>query len=127
MNKALVQICALCWLFLLRLIMHGTNVKLKQRFGNHCPRRRNTSALSCLCNSLLASSATGSGQQHFGTVPKHMKLCSCELYRKFTMCAVLINRRPQPVTTNQVALLELTDMKDISVSLIMSRFHMIPV
>jgi hypothetical protein len=28
MNKAVVQICALCWLFLLRLIMHGTNIKL---------------------------------------------------------------------------------------------------
>jgi hypothetical protein len=27
-NKAVVQICALCWLFLLRLIMHGTNIKL---------------------------------------------------------------------------------------------------
>jgi hypothetical protein len=29
MNKAVVQICAFCWLFLLRLIMHGTNIKLK--------------------------------------------------------------------------------------------------
>jgi hypothetical protein len=28
MNKAVVQICAFCWLFLLRLIMHGTNVEL---------------------------------------------------------------------------------------------------
>jgi hypothetical protein len=27
MNKAVVQICALCWLFPLRLIMHGTNIK----------------------------------------------------------------------------------------------------
>jgi hypothetical protein len=27
MNKAVVQICAVCWLFLLRLIMHGTNIK----------------------------------------------------------------------------------------------------
>jgi cytochrome c oxidase subunit IV len=25
-NKAVVQICALCWLFLLRLIMHSTNI-----------------------------------------------------------------------------------------------------
>jgi hypothetical protein len=29
MNKAVVQIRALCWLFLLRLTMHGTNIKLK--------------------------------------------------------------------------------------------------
>jgi hypothetical protein len=28
MNKAVAQICALCWLFLLRLIMHGTNIKM---------------------------------------------------------------------------------------------------
>jgi hypothetical protein len=28
MNKAVVHICALCWLFLLRLIMHGTNINL---------------------------------------------------------------------------------------------------
>jgi hypothetical protein len=27
MNKAVVQICALCWLFLPRLIMHGMNIK----------------------------------------------------------------------------------------------------
>jgi hypothetical protein len=27
-DKAMVKICALCWLFLLRLIMHGTNIKL---------------------------------------------------------------------------------------------------
>jgi hypothetical protein len=28
-NKAVVQICAFCWLFLLRLIMHGANIKFK--------------------------------------------------------------------------------------------------
>jgi hypothetical protein len=28
MNKAVVHISALCWLFLLRLKMHGTNIKL---------------------------------------------------------------------------------------------------
>jgi hypothetical protein len=28
MNKAVVHICALCWLFLLRIIMHSTNIKL---------------------------------------------------------------------------------------------------
>jgi hypothetical protein len=26
MNEAVVQICALCWLFLLRLTMHGTTL-----------------------------------------------------------------------------------------------------
>jgi hypothetical protein len=34
MNKAVVQIGALCWLFLLRLIMHGTNVKLLREWFN---------------------------------------------------------------------------------------------
>jgi hypothetical protein len=29
-NKALVKICALCWLFLLCLIMHYTNIKLSE-------------------------------------------------------------------------------------------------
>jgi hypothetical protein len=28
MNKAVVQICVLCWLLLLRLTMHSTNIKL---------------------------------------------------------------------------------------------------
>jgi hypothetical protein len=28
MNGAVVQICSLCWLFLLRLTMHGTHIKI---------------------------------------------------------------------------------------------------
>jgi hypothetical protein len=30
MNKAVVQICAFCWLYLLPLIMHGTNIKMSR-------------------------------------------------------------------------------------------------
>jgi hypothetical protein len=36
-NQHNSQICALCWFFLLRLIMHGTNIKLL--WGNVMEKR----------------------------------------------------------------------------------------
>jgi hypothetical protein len=64
MNKAVVQICALCWLFLLRLIMHGTNIKF----------------LRCL---LHVSNPRGSSSGRRLHVPLWCNLFTWQLYKQY--------------------------------------------
>jgi hypothetical protein len=61
--KAVVQICARCWLFLLRLITHGTNIKLCTTMFIIC---NNFECSSTTTNVLIHSSCPTSGELSSG-------------------------------------------------------------